>query len=197
MTLGAVYSVSGERTHEGYRDAALDREEYERMIAAGLFAPGERVELIDGEILRMTPQGSAHYAAIRLAEEALRRAFGAGYDVRVQGPLGISRSSEPEPDIAVVLGTPRDYCDAHPSTALLIVEVADTLLDFDRQAKRSLYARAGIQDYWIVNLDVGCIEVYRDPAQGSYRTTRRFVSGDQVSPLAAPEAGMAVQEMLP
>jgi Uma2 family endonuclease len=173
------------------------REEYDRMIAVGLFAPGERVELIDGEILRMTPQGSAHFAAIQLVEEALRVAFGAGFDVRVQGPLGISGSSEPEPDIAVVDGTPRDYRDAHPSTALLIVEVADTSLEFDRQAKRSLYARAGIQDYWIVNLEVGCIEVYRGPEQGSYRSTRRFFTGDQVSPLAAPEASIAVQEMLP
>jgi Uma2 family endonuclease len=173
------------------------REEYDKMIAAGLFDPGERVELIDGKILQVTPQGSAHFTAIRLAEEALRRAFGAGFDVRVQGPLGISRSSEPEPDIAVVGGAPRDYRDAHPSAALLIVEVADTSLAYDRQRKGSLYARAGVQDYWIVNLEDRCVELYRDPDQGSYRSSQRYIAGDQVSPLAAAEARIPVEEMLP
>lgn len=173
------------------------REEYDKMIAAGLFDPGERVELIDGEILQMTAQGSAHFTAVRLAEEALRKAFGAGFDVRVQGPLGISRSSEPEPDVAVVRGAPRDYRDAHPSTAVMIVEVADTSLEYDRQRKRSLYARAGLQDYWIVNLEDRCVEVYRDPEQASYRSSQRFFAGDQVSPLATPEARIPVEEMLP
>jgi Uma2 family endonuclease len=173
------------------------REEYDKMIAAGMFAPGERVELIDGKILRMAPQGSAHFTAIRLAEEALRKAFGVGYQVRTQGPLSISSSSEPEPDIAVVTGTPRDYRDAHPSTALLIIEVADTTLEYDRQSKRNLYAQADVQDYWIVNLVDRCIEVFRHAEQGTYGSTRRFFPGDRVSPLAAPEADIRVDQMLP
>jgi Uma2 family endonuclease len=97
----------------------------------------------------------------------------------------------------VVGGAPRDYRDAHPSAALLIVEVADTSLAYDRQRKGSLYARAGVQDYWIVNLEDRCVELYRDPDQGSYRSSQRYIAGDQVSPLAAAEARIPVEEMLP
>ena len=171
------------------------REEYDKMIAAGMFAPGERVELVDGEILQMTPQGSAHFTAIGLAEEALRKAFGPGFQVRVQGPLGISCTSEPEPDLAVVPGNAWDYWDAHPATALLLVEVSDATLEHDRRRKGSLYARAGIQDYWIVNIIDRCVEVYRDPGHESYRTCQRFFVGDSLAPLAAPEAMISVAEI--
>ena len=173
------------------------REEYDKMIAAGVFSPGERLELVDGEILRMTPQGSTHFTAIRLAEEALRKAFGAGFEVRAQAPLALSPHSEPEPDIAVVRGNARDYRDAHPQTALLVVEIADSTLEYDRRRKASLYARAGIPEYWIVNLADPCVEVYRDPDQGSYSFSQRFLPGDRISPLAAPETKIAVADILP
>ena len=94
------------------------RDEYYKMAEAGVFRPGERVELIGGKIVVMSPQNSPHYTAIRLIEDSLRAAFGAGYDIRVQGPLDLSPSSQPEPDIAVVRGTARDYASAHPSTTL-------------------------------------------------------------------------------
>ena len=122
------------------------RNEYEAMIAAGLFAPGERVELIDGEILTVTPQGSLHATAVRLAEDALRVSFGPGFDVRAQLPLSCDAHSLPEPDLAVVSGQPRDFRDSHPITAVLIVEIADTTLEYDRQRKGRIYARAGIRD---------------------------------------------------
>lgn len=179
------------------------REEYERMVEKGVFHPGERAELIDGEILTMTPQGSAHATAVCLVEEALRVAFGAGYVVRAQLPLAIDPASEPEPDVAVVPGSPRDYRDAHPATALLVVEVADTTLGFDRDWKGSLYARARIADYWIVNLTDRLLEIYRDPAPSAsarygweYRTRRRFGPSDSASPLAA-QTSIAVADLLP
>src|SRR5438445_12837702 len=128
------------------------RQEYDRMVEAGVLAPGERAELIDGEVLAMAPRGSLHATAVRLAEEALRAVFGAGYDVRVQMPLALDPSSEPEPDVAVVRGSPRAYRDAHPASALLVVEVAGTTLGYDRDQKGSLYARAGVAEDWIVNL---------------------------------------------
>ena len=173
------------------------RDEYDSMIAAGLFAPGERVELIDGEILTVTPQGTLHATAIRLTEDALRSSFGPGFDVRAQLPIAADAHSEPEPDIAVVLGTARDYRDAHPTTALLIVEVADATLDFDRQRKQILYARAGIPEYWIVNLIDRCVEVYRGPGPASYRSSRKCLPGEIISPLAAPGAKIAVSDILP
>jgi Uma2 family endonuclease len=173
------------------------RDEYDKMIAAGLFAPGERVELIDGEILQMTPQGSAHFTAISLAEEALRKAFGAGFQVRSQAPLSLPGDSEPEPALAVVAGTPRDYRNAHPGTALIVMEVADNTLQHDRRRKGSLYARAGIRDFWIINLIDRCIEVYRDPGLGSYGSIRRFIAGEHLTPLSAPDARIAVADILP
>ncbi len=163
------------------------REEYDRMIAAGMFKPGERIELIDGEILQMPPQGSAHFTAIQLAEEALRGAFGAGFVVRTRAPLALGPDSEPEPDIAVASGNARDYREAHPATALLLVEVADSTLDYDRRRKGELYARAGIREYWIVNLLESCLEVYRDPDQGIYLESRRLAAGDEIVPLTAPD----------
>src|SRR5437867_4329816 len=103
------------------------RQEYDRMVEAGVLAPGERAELIDGEVLAMTPQGSLHATAVRLAEEALRAAFGAGYDIRVQMPLALDPSSEPEPDVAVVRGSPRDYRDAHPAPGPVAAEAGRRL----------------------------------------------------------------------
>jgi len=180
------------------------RQEYERMVEAGVFPPGERMELVDGEVLKMTPQGSVHATALLLAEEALRTAFGAGAHVRVQLPLGLDPTSEPEPDVTVVVGSLRDYRDAHPTSALLAVEVADTTLLYDREQKGSLYARAGVADYWIVNLLDRCVEVYRDPALmpqarygWGYRTQLRFSRGDHISPLAASQARVAVTDLLP
>jgi Uma2 family endonuclease len=173
------------------------RDEYDRMIAAGLFAPGERVELIDGEILQVAPQGSFHATAVQLAGDALRVAFGCGFHVRTQLPLAFDPASEPEPDVAVVPGVPRDYREAHPTNALLVVEIADATLVHDRQRKGSLYARAGIREYWIVNLVDRCVEVYRDPLQARYGSSRRCLPGDHITPLAAPESKISVADILP
>lgn len=173
------------------------REEYDKMIAAGVFSPGERVELVDGEILQMAPQGSLHATAVRLAEDALRKAFGHGFDVRTQLPLALSPDSEPEPDVAVVTGSARDYSKAHPATAVLVVEVAEATLEFDRLRKGSVYARGDIPEYWIVNLIDRCLEIYRDPRQGSYRSRTRLLAGETVSPLAAAHSRVAVADFLP
>jgi Uma2 family endonuclease len=180
------------------------REDYDKMIEAGIFAPGERVELIDGEIIEMSPQNSGHTTAVRLTEDALRAAFGAGFEVRTQMPLALDPYSEPEPDVAVVPGSPRDYRRAHPTTALLVVEVADSAFAYDRDQKSSLYARAGIADYWLLNLVDRRLEVYRDPglmAQArygwGYQTVQPYTSGDAVAPLAAPHVLIAIVDLLP
>lgn len=122
------------------------REEYDRMVAAGVFAPDARLELLEGEIINMPPQKSRHATAVRLIEDALRAAFLAGFDVRTRLPLSLGDYSEPEPDVAVVKGSPRDSRDAHPSSALLVVEIAETSLDYDRRRKLPVYVRAGIPE---------------------------------------------------
>ena len=180
------------------------REQYEKMIATGIFPPGTRAELIDGEICSMTPQKRKHAAAIRAAEEALRTLFGTGYDVQVQLPLALDPFSEPEPDLSVVPGSWRDYRDAHPSSAALVIEIADRSLEYDRDCKGSLYARAGIPDYWIVNLPDKRIEVCRDAAQSTearcgwiYRTVQHYAPGQHLASLEIPDRTIAVDDLLP
>lgn len=119
------------------------RAEYERATELSLFGPEERLELIEGEIVEKMPQRSENASGIRLSEEAVRRAFPRGYDVRVQMPLAATARSMPEPDIAVVPGSVRDYVKRHPKTATLIIEVADITLEYDRTTKAGIYARAG------------------------------------------------------
>lgn len=178
------------------------RQEYERLVTEGFFHPEERLELVEGEIIRMTPQGSPHATAISLCVEALRAAFGADHHVRVQMPLALTDDSEPEPDVAVVAGNPRDYRDAHPTTALLIVEVADATLPYDRERKANLYARAGIAEYWIVNLLDRCLEVYRRPtlsgtANARYADRAVLPTEESIAPLATPNQSITVSDLLP
>src|SRR5215510_2408935 len=180
------------------------RAEYYKMAEAGVFRPGERVELIGGRIVTMSPQNSPHFTAICLVEDGFRTIFGTGYVVRVQGPLDLSPSSQPEPDIAVVRGNVRDYANAHPTTALLIVEVSESSLTFDRGEKASLYASAGIPEYWVMNLLDRRLEVYCDPVPMTgqiygygYQTCTHYFAADAVIPLSAPQGAIKVVDLLP
>ena len=186
------------------RTRRWSRVEYERLIETGVFRPGERLELIGGELLVREPQDSPHATAIELASDALRAAFGPGWRVRVQLPIALDDESEPEPDLAVAPGAARDYRDAHPSRPALVVEVAEASLSFDRQQKGSLYARAGIADYWIVNLARRILEVRRHPVRRpsarygwQYGAVQMLGPASSVSPLAAPSARVAVADLLP
>lgn len=178
------------------------RSEYYRMAELGWFLD-QRVERIDGEVFQMTPHGVGHAMAIQLTSDALEAAFGPGYRVREQLPLEIGDDHDPEPDLAVVRGQPRDF-QQHPRSALLVVEVADSSLAFDRGRKASLYARAGITDYWIVNLMDRQLEVLRnlqpsptEPFGFGFTDRSVFRAGDFVNPLAAPQARVAVADLLP
>ncbi len=178
------------------------RREYDRMAEVGLLSPDERVELLEGEIIAVTPQQSQHAACIGLIDGALRHAFGPSYWIRIQLPLIVDPDSEPEPDIAVVAGSPRDYVHDHPHTAVLVVEAADSTLAKDRTYKTRIYASAGIQEYWIVNLAERCLEVYRDPVTSlgqasSYRSSQKLVPSDRIAPVAVATATVAVAELLP
>jgi len=177
------------------------REEYYRMGDAGILGTEERVELIEGEVLKMSPQLPPHTVTISLVAGALSTAFGPGYYVRQQVPLELQGSVEPEPDAAVVPGSPRDYQDAHPTTALLVVEVSDTSLAFDQTKKAALYAAARILDYWIIDLVHHRVEIRRDPLQGAqgfnYQSVTSYGPGETLSPFAAPAAAVPVDDLLP
>jgi len=180
------------------------RIEYEKLVDLGIFQPGEPIELIGGELMVAEPQGAAHYTAIRKTVRTLEAAFGPGWEVRNQGPIGLDEESEPEPDVAVVPGRPEDYRSAHPSRPVLTVEVAESSLGSDRERKGSVYARAGLVDYWVLNLVDQVLEVYREPAADPsapfgwrYARCEVFNVSAQVSPLAAPAARIRVADLLP
>jgi len=120
-----------------------------------------------------------------------------GHHVRVQAPLALHDDSKPEPDIAVVSGSFRDYRNAHPRTAVLVVEISDATLAFDREDKAQVYAQADIPEYWIVNLIERRLETFRDPGGSGYRTHLVVPEDDALSPLAAPEARVEVSSLLP
>ena len=171
------------------------REAFERLGETGVLPPDARVELVNGNLVEIGPRGSRH--ALRKVEEALRDAFRSGFDVRSQLPLALSETDEPEPDVAVVPGTIDDYRDAHPSEAVLAVEVADTSLEFDRREKLRAYARGAVPEYWILNLRDRCLEVYRTSAGEDYRTKQTFDAKDAVQPSAQPKHPIAVGDLLP
>lgn len=183
------------------RSRRWTREEYYRMGDMGLFH-GQRVELIEGEIMVFSPQNWPHTSTVARVDESLHRVLETGFWVRIQFPLNLS-TSDPEPDVSVVAGKLDDYSD-HPTTAVLIVEVSDSTLAFDRTRKASLYARAGIADYWIVNLVDHQLEVRRDPRPDpsqhyghGYASVTTLFPPAVVSPLAAPQVSLAVAEILP
>ena len=179
-------------------------DELQRAYDAGVFGFDVRLELIEGEIIRKMPQNEPHSWGIRAAEEALRPIFVIGHDVRVQMPLVFGSRNKPEPDVAVVIGSYNDYKRAHPTTAVLVVEVSDSTLLMDRAAKAGVYARAGIPEYWIVNLPDRVLEIHRNPAPMAdqplgyhYRSITRHLETEIVTPLAASHAVVAIADLLP
>lgn len=175
------------------------REEYHKMIAAGVF-DDVRVELLDGEIWDMAGQLTPHATSVRKTVQALQDIFDAGCLVSSQLPVGITLWSEPEPDASVVPGVPDDYADHHPTPEeiLLLVEISDTSLNKDRKRKARAYARAGVTDYWIVNLVHRQLEVHRRPTpDGAYLGIQTYAPTDVVEPLAAPGQTVRVADLLP
>jgi Uma2 family endonuclease len=184
------------------RDFLLTVSQYYKMAEVGLFE-GKRVELIEGRIIEMSPVGSKHATAVTLASDCLREAFNKNYFVRVQCPIDLGQQSAPEPDLAIIKGNIRDFSTAHPTTAALIVEVSDTTLHYDRKEKASLYARAGMKDYWIINLNDRRLEVYRKPIKDAsqplgfgYSEIRILTEADSIKSLSA-KSEIAVAELLP
>jgi Uma2 family endonuclease len=209
MSLSSVWNIARVAT-TAVLSQAMDvqerkwtRLEYERLVELEILGPEDRIELIGGAMICKEPQHSPHATAIRLVERALTAAFGPGWDVRQQMPVSLDDESVPEPDVCVVPGEPRDYRDAQPTRPVLVVEVALSRLEFDRDRKGSLYARARLADYWIVNLPDRRVEVYREPIpDGAARFGWRYGNAqalgpdERVSPGAKPGASVRVTGLL-
>ncbi len=177
-------------------------DEYVKMGDAGIFHPGEKVELIEGEIIAMSPQNPSHAYSTERLNTLLVMAFGTTHGVRVQLPLTLSEVSEPEPDFALVRLELRGSFPRHPNTADLVIEVAHSSLSFDRGEKASLYAKAGILDYWIVNLEKARLEVRRQPMPNNeaafgwdYSNLQILAPGQTVSPLFSPTASFQIDAL--
>jgi len=174
-------------------------ERYFALVDAGVLHPDDRVELLEGVIVAMPPQNPRHAAATTQADDALRDAVGKRAVVRVQLPLVLGVHSAPEPDVAVVPGRASDYAEAHPTAALLVVEVAESSLLQDRLSKAAIYAAAGIPEYWLVNLRDDCIEVFRAPEAATGRYASRSVAhrGTRLQLVAFPDASVLADDLLP
>src|SRR5262245_60861704 len=173
--------------------------DYHRMVEAGILHEDDRVELIRGEILAMSPIGPPHNGSVLRANNLLMRIVNDRALVSAQGAVRLDQYSEPQPDI--VLLRPRDdfYTHQHPQPAdiLLIVEIADSSLDFDRQIKAGLYAETGVVEYWVSDIPDRCIWTYADARGGTYQTVRQYGAGDVLVPRLLPECDIPLNILLP
>ena len=179
------------------------KKEYHQMAELGMFE-GRRTEFIEGEIIEMPSMKSPHATSLSVAYDAVREVLSNDFNVRSQSPIDLDEEIEVEPDVFVLKGKARDYNDKLPKTAELIVEISDTTLSYDRNRKASLYAKYGIQDYWILNLKNRTLEVYRQPIEDEntfygfgYGEKLTFDETQEVSPLANSDAKIKVADLLP
>lgn len=176
------------------RPRPLRRSEYDRLVSLGVFGE-ERVELLQGTLIAMSPQGTTHAEVVALLTELLVLGLGKRAKLRVQAPFAASEDSEPEPDLAVV---PRaDYSDEHPSKAFLLVEVAESSRRKDREVKAGIYAAAGVIEYWLVDLIDRKVEVWSAPESGRYTRHVTASPGDTLTPVAFPDLQVRVDDIFP
>jgi len=173
-------------------------EEYHRMAEAGILGEDDRVELIEGEIVEMTPIGSRHAGAVNRLNRLFSERVGEHAVVSVQNPIRLGERSEPQPDLALLRFREDFYASSHPGPGdvLLVVEVAETSAEYDRRVKVPLYARFGIPEVWLVDLEGEAVEVYRDPSPEGYRKAEVLRRGSSLSPSSFPDLELSVDEIL-
>ena len=173
--------------------------EYHKLGEMRFFHPEERVELLSGNIITISAKGTANTSATRRTANVLRDILENQVDVYYKSPIALDDNSEPEPDIALVRIDPFDYATHHPtpSEVYLIIEVADSSLTFDREIKAKAYARSGIADYWVLNVNNRQLHVFREPAVDGYQSELILGENGSISPLQFPTVNIAIQAMLP
>ena len=173
-------------------------DEYHRMAEAGVFHEDDRVELIDGQVVEMTPIGPRHAVCVDRLNGWLSRLVGDSAIVRVQSPVVLGQRAEPEPDVTLLRPPFERYQEVHPGPAeiMLVIEVADASVEYDHSVKIPLYARAGVPEAWLVNLPADRIEVYRDPAGGSYADVTSVSPSETLTPLLLPDARLSAANVL-
>lgn len=172
--------------------------EYHRMADAGVLTEDDRVELLDGEIVEMSPIGSRHAGIVDRLNMLFARRLGRHAIVRVQNPIVLDDYSEPQPDLTILRARPDYYVGAHPrpGDVLLAIEVMDASVSYDRTLKLPLYAKKNLRELWLIDLPSEAVEVYRRPSASGYRDGQRFARGRRFAPLAFPRVHFRVAEML-
>lgn len=176
----------------------LSVQEYHQMAESGILHPDERVELLEGQIIQMAAKGTAHSAAVSRIGRLLNTSLSDRVLLRFQDPVRLNDYSEPEPDVAVLVPDPLDYEDHHPipSEVFLLIEVADTTLKFDQGVKAPAYARSGIAEYWVLDVNDRKLHVYRLPSAAGYQSETILSEELTIAPVAFPECIIAVKDML-
>jgi Uma2 family endonuclease len=176
----------------------FDVDEYHRMGEVGILTDEDRVELIDGEILKMSPIGARHMRCVMFLNEAFVRRLDGRAVVSPQNSLRLHRRTEPQPDVVLLRPPLARYARTipGPNDTLLVVEVADTSQYRDRVVKLPRYAAAGVPGVWIVDLDAAVVDVHREPSPKGYRSSRRAEGGEEVAPEAFPDVTLAVNDVL-
>lgn len=173
-------------------------EQYERMVETGVIQPEERVELLDGEVVEMAPIGPPHSSRVDRCNVYLGRALGSDVIIRVQSPVRLSDLSMPEPDLTVLGWRDDFYGTRHPTVAdvLLLIEVGDSSVRFDREVKLPLYAAASVNEVWLMDVQARTISIFLEPGLGGYRTMSTAVPGDLLRPTALPGVVVAASDLL-
>jgi Uma2 family endonuclease len=171
--------------------------DFVRMAEAGIFHEDDRIELIEGELIDMAPIGSKHYGIVNRLGELLTITVHGKATIGIQGPILLDDNSQPQPDLVLLKKRDDDYLASlpRPADVSLLIEVADTTLDYDRNTKIPLYARAGIPEVWLVNLKDNSIEVYREPSVAGYKLTIRPAAEDSISPTQFPEFSLKPEDL--
>jgi Uma2 family endonuclease len=173
-------------------------EEYEKLNAAGIFTESDRVELLNGEIIVMSPLGYRHAMAVMRLNEFFVEGSRRRYRVNPGNPVLLDDRSEPQPDLALLArGVDTQGRHPDPSQVFLLIEVSDSSLRYDREDKRPAYARRNIREYWILNLEENVLEVYRNPRDGTYQDVRIVKADETVAPEAFPDLVLRVGDFLP
>lgn len=173
-------------------------DQYERMVEVGILTKYDRVELIHGEIVEKMPIGRGHFAAVAALIELFSERLGRRAIIGTSGSLRVPPRSMPEPDLMLRARRADFYreADLRPEDVQLLIEVADTSLRYGREVKGALYAAAGVAEYWVVDVEGGAVEIYRDPGPEGYRHARRITRGTSFGPLAFPDLLLSVQDIL-
>ncbi|MDA2936977.1 Uma2 family endonuclease [Acidobacteria bacterium AH-259-A15] len=173
-------------------------EDFYRMAEAGILSEEDRVELIEGEIVEMTPIGARHAGVVKRLNRMLQARLGSRLVISVQDPVRLSTNSEPQPDVAVLRPRDDDYMERHPDAqdVVLLIEVMESSRAYDRNIKIPLYASHAIREVWLVDLETDTVELFREPTQDGYASSKRFGSGGTIASEAIPELELAVDEII-